>query len=207
MLSPNMNVDVERGAWGGGMGVEHVHLCGYLELEALPGHFEKLLNWSFSQIKNEKKILSELGAVVPQSQGLGQHSDFEFKKSLFLRNTPQMCYYITRIQSWDNFGQQLRVELSKNGIVHLQMHFVHLNLWFWAELGPIGPRCWIFWDLWCRSHTNFDKTLIVHFEARYTILQLPSINFGTQQEESVTRTVIYCHLDWAELGPKFHNFW
>ena len=191
---------------GGGMGVEDVHLCGYLELEALPGHFEKLLNWSFWQIKNEKKILSELGAVVPQSQGLGQHSDFEFKKSLFLRNTPQMCYYIARNQSWDNIGQQLQVELSKNGIVHLQMHFVHLNLWFWAELGPIGPRCWIFWDLWCRSHTNFDKTLIVHFEARYTILQLPSINFGTQQEESVTRTVIYCHLDWAELGPKFHNF-
>ena len=188
------------------MVLNDAHVCGYLELDNVRRCVEQLLNWSFSQIKNYWKSPSELGAVAPQSQGLGQHPDFEFKKSLFLRNTPQMCYYITRIQSWDNFGQQLRVELSKNGIVHLQMHFVHLNLWFWAELGPIGPRCWIFWDLWCRSHTNFDKTLIVHFEARYTILQLPSINFGTQQEESVTRTVIYYHLDWAERGPKFHNF-
>ena len=28
----------------GGMGENEVHLCGYLELEALPGHFEKVLD-------------------------------------------------------------------------------------------------------------------------------------------------------------------
>ena len=28
----------------GGMGENEVHLCGYLELEALPGHLEKVLD-------------------------------------------------------------------------------------------------------------------------------------------------------------------
>ena len=135
-----VNVDVERPSSEGGIAENDAHVCGYLELDNVRRCVEKVLDWSLSEIKNFWKSPSELGAVVPQSQGLGQHPDLWFHKLMFWGNQPQKRRYAIRIRFEVIFWQWLLIWLTKKGILNLQTHFEPLNLAFWAKIGSIEPN-------------------------------------------------------------------
>ena len=67
-----MKMYIERHTWGGGTVVERAQFCSYLELDNLRRCVEKRTVWILRKQKKYWKSPSELGTVVPQSQGLGQ---------------------------------------------------------------------------------------------------------------------------------------